>query len=253
MINIFSEAGKQRELQRLLRLGLKFERALSKKLTAVINKQYARQAGYLNRGIIDVGLAVTSYRSEMEEIMEKHYLAVGHTYGQEAIDQAKSIRGVLITKKPSSDFADAIKWWAKHWAAEKIKDINSVTKSKLKRIITNGAEAGLDFQSLAKKVLSTGKIQNPVRAEKIARTETHTASVYATHEGMVATGLVLNKEWVAMNDDRTRDTHKEAHGQTVPINGFYKVGGEIMARPGDPTASPENIINCRCVELYKTK
>jgi uncharacterized protein with gpF-like domain len=47
-------------------------------------------------------------------------------------------------------------------------------------------------------------------------------------------------------DDRIRDTHAMAHGQTKGLNEYFNVGGDLLMFPGDVGGSPEEIINCRC-------
>jgi uncharacterized protein with gpF-like domain len=49
-----------------------------------------------------------------------------------------------------------------------------------------------------------------------------------------------------------RESHADAHGQTVPYDQPFEVGGAAMMRPGDDSlgAGPEGIINCRCAALF---
>lgn len=58
-------------------------------------------------------------------------------------------------------------------------------------------------------------------------------------------GLV--KVWISMEDDRVRATHRDAHGQRVPLDQPFNVGGTRMDRPGDVGAPIEEVINCRCI------
>lgn len=57
----------------------------------------------------------------------------------------------------------------------------------------------------------------------------------------------LTKKWVSHHDEHTRLTHLHADGQTVPLDQSFKVGGAILAFPGDPTAPLDETANCRCV------
>lgn len=61
---------------------------------------------------------------------------------------------------------------------------------------------------------------------------------------------VQSKTWLATMDNRTRPTHADADGQTVPIDQPYDVGGADLWYPGDPDGPDEEVINCRCTELY---
>ena len=55
------------------------------------------------------------------------------------------------------------------------------------------------------------------------------------------------KRWVAVGDERTRDSHMFVDGQTVPVDAAFQVGETPMQYPGDPTAPASETINCRCV------
>ncbi len=57
---------------------------------------------------------------------------------------------------------------------------------------------------------------------------------------------VEQKEYLAVQDDRTRDAHAEADGQIVGIDESFIVDGEELQYPGDPSGDAGNVINCRC-------
>ena len=61
-------------------------------------------------------------------------------------------------------------------------------------------------------------------------------------------GGYTSKTWVALMDKRTRDTHAEVDGTTLPIAEPFMVGDSLMLFPGDTSLdpSPEEIVNCRC-------
>jgi len=84
----------------------------------------------------------------------------------------------------------------------------------------------------------------PYRIEMIARTETMRASNSAANQLYDEWGM--DRQWVATVDNRVRDTHLEANGQTVAVGEPFSVGGERLMFPGDPEGSPGNTINCRC-------
>lgn len=65
-------------------------------------------------------------------------------------------------------------------------------------------------------------------------------------EDLQEAGVILEKEWIATNDERTRDAHAELDRVSVPVDEpFVNEIGEIMY-PGDPDADPANTYNCRC-------
>ncbi|HET6709730.1 phage minor head protein, partial [Amycolatopsis sp.] len=89
------------------------------------------------------------------------------------------------------------------------------------------------------------------RAATIARTE----ALAGLNGGLYAAGqarqrildVALHKQWISVSDHWTRDAHRLAHGQVVPGDGVFTVGGEPMRYPHDPAASAAQTVNCRCV------
>ena len=61
-----------------------------------------------------------------------------------------------------------------------------------------------------------------------------------------ADGIILQKEWIATNDNRTRHWHAELDGQTVPQDKPFSNAVGLIMFPGDPGAHPANTYNCRC-------
>lgn len=120
--------------------------------------------------------------------------------------------------------------------------------------ITDGMNAGEDTQQIAKRVEGVlsweGGERWPGRARAIAQTETNRArnagTMAAGTEQARVTGRVLSKKWLAHKDERTRIAHHAADNQVRPFYAPFDVGGEPLMFPGDPTGSPENVINCRC-------
>jgi hypothetical protein len=53
-------------------------------------------------------------------------------------------------------------------------------------------------------------------------------------------------EWVSMEDEAVRPSHRTVHGQQRPIGEKFDVGGSEMTKPGDVSAPIEEWINCRC-------
>ena len=65
-------------------------------------------------------------------------------------------------------------------------------------------------------------------------------------ERAAALGIILEREWIATSDGRTRDWHRELDGVTVGVDEpFENAIGKIMY-PGDPSADGANLWNCRC-------
>lgn len=123
--------------------------------------------------------------------------------------------------------------------------------------LAEGLDAGESVAQLRDRVGSALNVdRHSYLAERIARTESHTAVEGGTHSAMVAwqeaSGEQMYQRWIATPGGRTRPAHAAASGQTVPINENFTVDGESLAFPGDPSGSAGNTIACRCSTLLGT-
>lgn len=87
------------------------------------------------------------------------------------------------------------------------------------------------------------------RATVIAENQSHMVNSYDEYEQAVARGYGY-KIWHGMLDNRERESHVEAEGQTVEIHEDFYVGEDsyfiVPAVPSELGADPEEYINCRC-------
>lgn len=98
------------------------------------------------------------------------------------------------------------------------------------------------------------------RATTLARTDliglsngAGQSAVKKLNEGAARAGEpkpIATKTWTNAGDSRVRDTHQEAEGQTVPVDQPYRVGGQTLAYPGDPFGPHDEVVNCRCTEIF---
>lgn len=90
------------------------------------------------------------------------------------------------------------------------------------------------------------------RAEAILRTEmtrVYNMAQYSQQRRTAKEMPGVRKQWMATGDDRTRDSHLRAHGQTVPVNKPFSVNGAKLMFPGDPSAPASETISCRCMTV----
>lgn len=59
----------------------------------------------------------------------------------------------------------------------------------------------------------------------------------------------MRKVWITREDSRVRSSHAHVHGQTVPIDGMFRVGNSLMPYPGFEGAPLHETINCRCIMI----
>lgn len=148
--------------------------------------------------------------------------------------------------------SDVVLGYLSRQSSEAVVAITDTTRRMLREALAAGSAVNEGFADLARRIdrLYLEQII-PHRSEVIARTEVIRASNYGSQQAAVATGLNLEKRWLATMDDRVRPEHSAAHGQAVPLTSAYEVGGERLMYPGDPAGSAENTIQCRCTETYQ--
>ena len=122
--------------------------------------------------------------------------------------------------------------------------------------ITSGILQGESIKHLAdrlQKNIPTMNRDSAIRAARTAVTGAQNAGrmdSYAAAEGM---GIKLKKRWLSTLDNRTRHAHVLLDGQTQPNDKpFHSILGDIMF-PGDPSATPANIYNCRCTLIAEVE
>jgi SPP1 gp7 family putative phage head morphogenesis protein len=148
-------------------------------------------------------------------------------------------------------YAALVRRFTEKWTAKRAKTISETSHEKLTRLIDRGTREGLHEDELGAEIRERiGGDIGASRARTIARTETHAASQDAQFEVAQESGIDFMKEWVAVEDDRTRDDHVEANGQEVAMHEHFTVGDSELLYPGDPTGTPEQVINCRCVCVF---
>jgi SPP1 gp7 family putative phage head morphogenesis protein len=145
--------------------------------------------------------------------------------------------------------------WIKTNGLLRAEGINDTTQDALRNKISSslaeGISAGEGRWQLSSRILdATDDVYDDMdrnRANMIARTETCASVNYGQVETYRADG-VEKKEWLATQDDRTREDHIDADGQVVPIDEDFDIGGDKMSAPGLGNEPGENI-NCRCTIL----
>ena len=114
--------------------------------------------------------------------------------------------------------------------------------------LADAFDRGLDRDAVADLIQS--ELDNELgdaAAQRHARTLVQGASERGNHSA-IRGSTAVGERWIATNDSRTRDTHNAAHGQIVPVDVPFRVGGAELMHPGDPTGPIKEIANCRCTQ-----
>jgi hypothetical protein len=144
----------------------------------------------------------------------------------------------------------ALRYIALEGFRRKITQISDTTRANIITAIDRGFDAGLGQEGVARFVSNAVPEIARARSRVIARTETHGAANYGAFGAAKETGLVLQKEWLAAEDHRTRPDHAEMNGVRVDMDALFDFGAYSLAYPGDPSGPAEGIINCRCSVAY---
>ena len=131
-------------------------------------------------------------------------------------------------------------------------EVNETTWKRLKESLAEGEKDGEGIDALAARVQTVMGDRIRSSAETIARTEVIGASNGGALEAAIQSGVVEGKTWIATYDANLRDSHLEAHLQTVGINEDFSVGGGKGPAPGQIGKAAEDI-NCRCTMTWVLK
>ena len=195
----------------------------------------------------------------MAQIYQQMTLVAVEAFGGRIVGQGKS-RGLLLETKSFKDFFRrlAAEYIGREAIRQRITRVSEYTRAEIVKKITRGQSEGLGTQAIARLIKEAIPGASLQRGARIARTETHGAANYGADGAARATGLKIRKQWVSAEDNRTRNSHNLANGQTVDMDQPFRIaipldqrtiGGdefELMMIPGDDTASAGNVINCRC-------
>ncbi len=133
-----------------------------------------------------------------------------------------------------------------------LRDLPDAIRDRIVRMVEEGIDKGDSGDDVAGKIAEMLDGDAETRADRIARTESTgmmNAGAQEVRSFLGEQGLVSGKEWSALDDDDTRDTHVDADGQKVPVDDEFEVGGEKCQYPGDVVLSAGERCNCRCTAL----
>lgn len=124
----------------------------------------------------------------------------------------------------------------------------------VKRQLEAGIEAGESTAKLAGRVRAQFNKISDYAATRIAQTEVGHAFEAARAKAQEQAG-VQYKKWLSTGNGNVRDSHEAAHGQIVPIDEPFNVGGHQLMHPLDSSlgAPPGEVINCHCISIAVRK
>jgi hypothetical protein len=255
--------------QQLDRLLLKTSRRYAGLIAREKNRYIRATADfYLRTGSIHSSDGFERHKRNIKSIWEEMVQRSIPLFGKETVIKKRRTKksiSFMQYKAYAIDKNENLFWdlmfhnYAQSFGGVRVTEIAETTRKDIQDAIVDyyvDPEKGISAQQVAKKISSTTKL-SPFRASTIALTEIGLASSYATQTTAekISDEFQLGnvtKTWVAVEDNRTREAHKEADGQTVGLYEKFTVDGEELDRPRDPFGSAENVIRCRCQVTYSS-
>jgi HK97 family phage portal protein len=183
------------------------------------------------------------HTADWESALRDHILrGIREGWALAAMDLPRSIDWTLYRKEAED--------YARNLSSKKVTQITETTRTGVRKIIGDGIASGASVDDMSDDLRRLYDGFKGIRANTIARTETANSSNFGkaaqVNETEERLDLKLVKTWVSVQDDRTREDHVAADGQTVLNSDQFTVGGEQLDFPGDPNGSAATVINCRC-------
>ncbi len=239
-----AKAANDTELARQLGKSLqkaKRERTLTDKRYRELTRQTAEQLAHVNE-------TATAYiNNNLPEVYALNYNATGEAFKgiggySFTLTDADTIRNLVESDSSflpmrELDFAKDVAWNIEKMNAE----------------VLQGILQGESMDEIADRLAQVigMNLRSAISAARTMVTSAENKGRQDGFERAAAAGIILEREWIATSDGRTRDWHRELDGVTVGVDEpFENAIGKIMY-PGDPSANGANVWNCRCTIVAK--
>jgi hypothetical protein len=126
--------------------------------------------------------------------------------------------------------------------------VSQTTRDHILRVLEEATAEGWSNEQIIQRIWESPEAREEVRnrARKIVRTETVRAANYGVLLGAEKYEYEVQKEWLSVNDNRTRTSHRHGSG----VDGEKRDPEERFSNglrfPGDPDGPASEVINCRC-------
>lgn len=125
------------------------------------------------------------------------------------------------------------------------KNVQETLSDRLAEDIQGAISEGGDLEDVVQAVRGRFDDMKGWKSRQIAQTATTGAFESGQLQSFREAGIEA-KEWLSMRDDRVRADHRDADATIVALEDPFEVGGASLMYPGDPSAPPGQVVNCRC-------
>lgn len=213
-------------------------------------KRFTAMKEDVAKQLLNVNQTATAYiNGELPEVYTLNYNALA-----ESVDGLGGYSFTLTDPDTIKHLATTDKNLLPFRELDPAKDIPWNMK-KINGQVLQGIVQGESVQKISKRIMNVQEMNKDaaIRSARTIVTGAENKGRMDSYKRAEADGIVLEKEWIATSDSRTRDWHEELDGQTRPIDEpFENAIGKIMF-PGDPSADGANVYNCRCTLVSKVK
>jgi uncharacterized protein with gpF-like domain len=255
----------EREAQIQSRMLDALEARFRRRIASVIVAESARiLSSYRDLGYVPAG--TDDHMQDIREVYRELALASARTFGRRIVTQGKAA-GFVVETKQEGGFAEFFRSLALAWInlepiRRRIQSVSETTRTQIVSQVARGQEQGLGVDAIARNIADRLPDIGRTRGALIARTETHGAANYAIDQAARSTGLTLEKEWVSVEDMRTRSIARDDAFDHVSMNGQRRamdepflmpwIGGEPVPimYPGQAGLPGGAVINCRCSVVH---
>ncbi len=239
-----AKAANDTELTRQLGKSLqkaKRERTLMDKRYRELTRQTAEQLAHVNE-------TATAYiNNNLPEVYAMNYNATGEAFNgiggySFTLTDADTIRNLVESDSSLLPMREL------HFAKDVAWNIEKMNAEVLQGILQ-----GEPIDKIADRLTQVigMNLRSAISAARTMVTSAENKGRQDGFERAAAMGIILEREWIATSDGRTRDWHRELDGVTVGVDEpFENAIGKIMY-PGDPSANGANVWNCRCTIAAK--
>lgn len=203
-------------------------------------KRFTEMKEQCAKQLLNVNQTALAYvNGELPEVYAINYNALESAvdgvggYSFTLVD-ADTVRNLAVTDTSLLPYKELdpkkdIPWNMKKINAETLQGIlQGESMDKIAKRLRNVQEMNKTQAIRSARTIVTGA-ENKGRQDSYARAE--------------ADGIILQKEWLATNDGRTRHSHAVLDGAIVDQDKKFDNG---LMFPGDPSGRPEEVWNCRC-------
>ncbi len=254
---------KSEYIQKHIRRVKLFEREFTRRMYSEIRKPMMEVAEVLQSN----GIEAARNRAEKIMIVEGIGKSIQNIYVTVGVWAAKKVVAQVNKdiKDQKAGFGYNERWvqdilnYFKYFLLSKaVLPISETTKKDILEILIKGQTEGWGIDKMVFEL--EGKDMPLSRARTIVRTEIAKARFFGHELGKQDLGFKTVDKWISAHDARTRHSHREVDGQVIEEGGRFRVarykskllvGYDMMIGPGDPDASPENVINCRCTKVTR--